>query len=389
MLSRIARDGSVRSALFAFALTRVMVLVLFVVASHFSIVPSDYTDGTRDAVISLDDTSIARKLRLMINRADGAWYALIARDGYERKAFDAEREHNWAFFPLYPLVVRHTARLVGTDDIHITAMVVSNFFLFLALFLLHKLARACGVDEAAADRTVFYAAAFPASYFYSLEMTESLFLFLTVGSFYAAYKERWWAAGLFGAFASATRFTGILLLPVLLLIYWQRHGWRPRRELLGVLFVPTGLLLFMLYLYRITGNALAFRDVQAAWGRRTTFFWVPVYEYLMNFKEISYMWDFRLLNFSAAMLAFACGFWLLKRREWALAFYTLLSVFIPLSSGLLHSSARYVSVIFPIFVVLALAGRSPRIDQVIRAVFLVLLGLLAALRGAGISLAYS
>jgi hypothetical protein len=83
--------------------------------------------------------------------------------------------------------------------------------------------------------------------------------------------------------------------------------------------------------------------------------------------------------------ALACGFAWLKRREWALAAYTLTAVFLSLSTGQLHSHARFVLVIFPVFMALALAGRRPAVDQTIRAVFLALLGLMAALFAAHFS----
>ncbi len=89
----------------------------------------------------------------------------------------------------------------------------------------------------------------------------------------------------------------------------------------------------------------------------------------------------------AAIIAFACGFALLKRREWALAFYTFISVIIPLSTFTLESLSRYVMVVFPVFIILAVMGRRPLFDQTIRAVFLVLLGLLTAAYALSLSIA--
>src|SRR5205085_4568702 len=129
--------------------------------------------------------------------------------------------HKWAFFPVYPLVVRAAARLSG--DYALSAMTLSNLFLLLALVLLHKTALVFGSDEKVADRAVLYAAAFPTSYFFSVAQTESLFLLLSVGWFYAARREQWLAAGLTGAVASARRAIGIVLLRALLVLYLQRR----------------------------------------------------------------------------------------------------------------------------------------------------------------------
>jgi hypothetical protein len=263
----------------------------------------------------------------------------------------------------------------------LTGVLLSTLLLLPALFLLHRTALAFGLDAAAADRTVFYVAAFPVSYFFSLPLTESLFLLLTVGSFYAAKRERWWIAGLLGALASATRITGVLLLPALALVYWETYRTlKPRLNFLPLLLIPTGLLSFMLFLYRTTGNAFAFRDITVeAWGRRPQFFLRTLFSYFSHMLSIAEPWNFRLLNFLAASAALACGVVLLKRRRWSLACYALASTLVALSNSLLHSQARYAMVVFPAFMVVAAAARTPRADQLIRTVFLILLTLMTVL----------
>lgn len=388
MLRRALRDRSVRSAFFAFALTRALVFVVFVLATHFVMVGEPRPMGEfQEPVIELHGRTIVQRLRPLAYRGDGGWYVGTAMNGYERRAFDATEQHNWAFFPLYPLSLRIASYITG--GYLLTGMLLSNLFFLPALVLTHKTALAFGLDEEAADRTVFYLAAFPTSYFFSLTQTESLFLLLTVGSFYAASRERWWLAGALGALASATRFSGIFLLPALALLYWKRHGFRLRAGAFGLLLVPFGLLSFMLYLHVITGNAFAFKDVLVTWGRTTGFFVNTLFGYVARFRVVSESWNFAFLNFAAAMLALVCGVVLARRRQWSLALYTLLSIIAPLSSQLLQSHARYVLTIFPVFMVLAQWGRHPLVDQTIRAVFIVLLGLMAALFAAHFSIAMS
>ncbi|HEY0003506.1 MAG TPA: mannosyltransferase family protein, partial [Pyrinomonadaceae bacterium] len=357
---RVLSDSSVRAALFAFALTRLIVLFIFLLATNLSFDEPVLDLGRRvqEPRLALKGSVILENASRAMVYADGLWYVNIAFKGYERQPFEASQEHNWAFFPLYPLLLHLAAQVTG--EYALTGAALSNIFLLLALVLLHKTVRAFGYDEGCADRTSFYVAAFPASYFFSLPVTESLFLFLSVGSFFAAKRGRWWLGGLLGALSSATRAAGILLFPALLLLYWQTHRGRDfwRRELLGLMLAPLGLAAFMLYLYLITGNALAFLQVQAAWGHRAGFFLRPLFDYLLNPLEVSVRWDFRLLNFAAATLALVCGLLLLKRSEWALSLYTLASVIVPLSAMMLQSNARYVATIFPVFLMLALAGKS-------------------------------
>jgi hypothetical protein len=183
-------------------------------------------------------------------------------------------------------------------------------------------------------------------------------------------------------------------LPALAVLYWEMY--RPlgtiralRKEGLALLLIPAGLLSFMIYLQVITGNALAFKDAMAAWGRKAGFFFSPLLDYLGHPAEVAAHWDFRLLNFSAVTIALACGIALLKRRQFALAAYTLMAVLVALSSALLQSQARYAMVVFPVYLTLAIAGRQPKFDQVIRTVFLVLFALMSALFAAHFTLALS
>ena len=387
-LQRTLRDRSVRSALFTFALTRSLVFTIFILTTHLITVGEPKRIGEyQQPVIELHGRSIFRLLRPLAIRGDGAWYISTAKEGYEHRAFDATVQRNWAFFPLYPLLLRMASKITG--GFLLTGMLLSNICFLPALILLHKTALAFGLDEDGADRTIFYLAIFPTSYFFSLAQTESLFLLLTVGSFYAARRERWWVAGALGALASATRFSGIFLVPALALLYWQRHGFRLRANVLGLLLAPLGLLSFMLYLYLITGNAFAFKDVLVAWGRKSGFFLLTLFAYIVRFRVVVESWDFWLLNFAAAVMVLACGVVLLRRRQWSLALYTLLSIIAPLSSLLLQSHARYALTIFPVFMVLAGWGRSPIVDQTIRTVFVVILGLMAALFAAHFSVAMS
>ena len=376
-LRGLARDQSVREALFVFALTRTLVFAIFIVAGAATLDATAPGFDREDPhpVASVRTRLIKQQLEHTLGRGDSSWYALIAQQGYDRVAFEARPQHNWVFFPLYPLLVRLGGGLTG--EYLIWGALLSNGLFFIALILLHKLVTALGHDESTAGRAVFYTAAFPVSYFFSLPVTEALYLCLVVGSFLAAARGRWWAAGVIGGFASATRLAGVLLLPALALFYGQRvRRSRWGRDMMWLALVPVGLLAFMLFLWRITGNPLAFVDAIAAWERPGGFFLLTLYDYLKHPLRIIQPWDFRTLNFGAAILALGAVYFWARRKQWALATFAFLAILLPLSSGTLQSTARYVAVIFPVFIALAVAGRRPRVDQVIRAVFLVLLAVM-------------
>jgi Gpi18-like mannosyltransferase len=394
--SSILRDRSVRAALFAFTLSRTTVLVIFVLVGLMKTGPSAFP-GHFDANISLDKAPVARVLRERVLTADVNWYVGIAEHGYEQRPFNNDVPRNWAFFPLFPLLL-HLAAFV-TGEFVITGMALSHLCFLLALFMLHRVSLLFGLGADDADRCVFYLAVFPTSYFFSLPLPESLFLMLTVGSFYFAKREKWWLCGLCGLLASATRTSGVLLLPALALLYWEMYrpikmGTRGtlrtlRKDSLALLLIPGGLLAFMVYLQVITGNAFAFKGAMAAWGRKAGFFFSPLYEYLHHPAEIAAQWDFRLLNFLAVVVGLVCGVVLLKRRQFPLAVFALLPLLVALSSALLQSQARYTMVVFPIYMTFAIWGRHPKFDQLIRAVFLLLFGLMTAMFAAHFTLALS
>lgn len=374
----MARERSMRSALFAWGLTRLLVFSLMILTAQLDRGTGGTVETTREVKFSLAKLPVARLLRQTMIVADANWYVGIAENGYEKMDFKTDSTHNWAFFPLHPLLWGLAHKLTG--EFAMTGIVLVNLLLLFALYLLHKTVLEFGYDAGVADRAVFYAAAFPVSYFYSMPLSESLFLLLTVGNFYAARRGRWGWAGATGALAAATRVTGVVLLPALIILYWQTHRrvWPPTRYL-ALFLIPSGLLAFMCHLYIITGNPLAFKDITVTWGRQPVFFLKTLWLYLKEPQIIASSWDFRLLNFAAAILVLVCGAVLAKWREWSLALFTFASAFVALSSGLLQSQARYAMVVFPIFIVLAVATRRLRASLALGTASLILLCLMTLL----------
>lgn len=387
-LARLRRDQSIRDALFVFVLTRSLIFIIFICVGHLVVhtIPDSPTN-VRDALVTFDNVSIARRLRETMWRADVAHYMVLAREGYLREPFDIEnaRSRQFAFFPLHPLLLWLLSHL--TKDVMLWGAAMSNLFFFIGLFFLHKLTLAFGYDRQTARRAIFYLATFPVSYFFSVPLTEALFLMLTVTSFYAAKKENWWAAGAIGAFASAARVNGVILLPALLILSWQMYRSLQIKKILGLVLVPVGLWAFMLYSWWASGDALAFRTAVARWGRKTDFFLTAFVKYLIHPHTIIEPWNFNLLNAGSALLCLVCVYFLLRRREWALAAYGFMAIFLPLSSGILQSLDRYALVVFPMYLGLAMVAKSERADTTIRFVFVILLGIMTALFAANYTIA--
>lgn len=393
LVSILLRDPSLRSALFSFTLTRLLILFVVLMSANMRFEPPvrDQFGDIHESSLALNNMSVGEVLTRVTSGADSLWILNIARSGYEKEPFNTNLQHTWAYFPLYPLILRAVDSVTG--NLPLSGIVLSSVMLLVALVLLYRTVIAFGYDSSVADRSVFYVAAFPVSYFFSLSQTESLFLLLTVGCFYAARRERWLLAGVCGALASATRFAGVFSIVPLAILYWQSSVGASRKiriDAFSLLLVPAGLLAFMLYLRSITGNAFAFSDIQVAWGHNAGVFWRPLSWFVKDPQQLVWHWDFRLLNFAAAITALVAGLILLRRREWAFSAYTLISILIPLSyQASLQSIARYAMVIFPVFIVLATFGGSRRVDQIIRVVFIALLSLMSAMLAVRVTFALS
>jgi hypothetical protein len=316
------------------------------------------------------------------SRWDTGFYLSIAEEGYVHTEVELP---STAFFPLLPLFIRLVSTF--TRDALISGVLVANLALLLAMILLYRLVR-LEADEANATRSVWYMLIFPASFFGSAIYSESLFLLGAIGALYLARKGYWESAGLLGILTALTRLMGILVMPLLLLEWWQQRRTRPPEQrpapwtVLAGLLVPLGTLGYMLYLQEAFGDPLAFAHASAAWGREPQ---SPLITLLNLLQRPAGGWLSGLLagNIQVdnwidllAVLAFvALGVILLARRRWPEGVFVLLGALLPFSSGLLMSQRRYMWVLFPAFILLAQWGDHPWVDRLINLVFIILLGL--------------
>ena len=151
-----------------------------------------------------------------------------------------------AFFPLYPALIALLGQLTGN---HLVAgLLISNAALFFGLLFFYKLVEHQH-NRHVAQRAVFYISIFPTAIFLSAVYTESLFLALTVASFYYIREHKWLLAGCWGFLAALTRVEGVLLAAPLAIEWFQSPAARdalrfPKdnllRPLLGFVLIPAG-----------------------------------------------------------------------------------------------------------------------------------------------------
>jgi len=151
------------------------------------------------------------------NRWDAPHYVDIAKYGYTAVG---EQRFFIVFLPLFPLFIKLFA--LAIPSYKLAALLVSNLASALASVYLFKLAR-LDLSESAALRSVFYFCIFPTAYFLIAGYSESLFLLLAISCIYYARTRRWTLAGLAGMLATATRLTGLALVPALICEFLQQQ----------------------------------------------------------------------------------------------------------------------------------------------------------------------
>lgn len=308
-------------------------------------------------------------------RWDAEHYLSIATQGYHGK--------DVAFFPLYPFLVNTVGGFIGD---HLAAgLLISNIAFFIALAYLYALVKLEFDDASVAYHAIFYIAIFPTAIFFSAVYTESLFLMLTVASVFYARRGNYITSGVFGALASMTRVEGILTALPLAYEVWrgwrERHGTTLARGIIGLGVVPLGLVAYMFYLYALQGDPMAFSRVQADWNRHLAAPWVAVTNTInaiaVNPAASGAVNHIIELVFTGAFLILMIAAFRILRPSYALYFAA--SLLVPMSTASLMSMPRFVLVIFPAFMLLALWGRRPAVNSALVSLFLPVLGLFTVL----------
>jgi hypothetical protein len=316
----------------------------------------------------------SRTLLLAVwGRWDAVHYLDIATSGYHGT--------DMAFFPLLPLLIGILGRGIGN---HLVAgLVISNVALFFALLFLYKLVEH-EFDRAVARRAIFYISIFPTAVFFSAVYTESLFLMLTVASFYYMRERRWWLAGAIGLLASLTRVEGVLLAVPFAIEWWSAYRENMvagAKNLVPIVLIPLGLVLFMAYLWVLNGDPLYFSHVQSNWNRQLAAPWTSIansfHKIATSVGPQTVAQQILELVFTGLMIGVLIGGW--RRLKPSYVAYMGLSILMPLCTSSLMSMPRFALVLFPMFAILALWGGRPRINNAIVALSLPLLGLFTVL----------
>lgn len=196
---------------------------------------------------------------------DGDWFVGIARNGYHLDAFGDTGYHDYAFFPLYPMLVRILA-LPWPSLVGFIAIALNIVLFAVALVLLVRLARP-HLGEARAIRAAALLALFPFSFVFTMAYSETLTLVLIVASFLALERGIAGRAGVAFGLASLTRAQSAFYLVPLLMASRLRGPRRWRWLALGL--GPLATLAYIVWVALFTGSPNGYFGSYAAWGRNT------------------------------------------------------------------------------------------------------------------------
>lgn len=358
-----------RDILPAWLLSRALLLAIVVFSHSTALSPIPAREERNlQPELRLSLSSAREAIRCVFSSADASWYFGIAEHGYEPGPFTLSEPKNWTFFPLFPFSISALNIVFGSSVV--SGLILANLGFLISLFVIHAIGKKQNLEPHPLRLLPWLICFFPTSYFFSAPLTESLFLLLTSLTWYSVFSGRILAAGLLMALASATRPTGLLVLPAFLYLLWQQRSLFSPKGVLAALIAPSGAALYMWYLYRLTGEPLAFAKNQFAWNRGGIDFFTFLANTTGDLLHVLEPWNPIWLNLAAVILAFTAGFTFAFRKEFSLALFLLVPIGTALLTGTALSAARFVGGLFPVYFYLLSVSRTELSERVILGIFI-------------------
>jgi hypothetical protein len=320
-------------------------------------------------------------------RWDSFWYESIVN---AQPRFLPAGHSNANFFPFYSWVswvvaLPIRAVLDAERAFYIGALIVSSVSFFLALKAVQRIATGLAGAEVAM-RSVWLIAVFPFSFFLTAVYADALYFCLCAWSLAFAYDRRWPLACALAAMAAMTRIPGIALFPALALEFLRQNYFASsrggfsgtdraaalKRGAILVAILAIAPIVIGAYYYWRYGDPIAFLYArQEGWNRAsglaghardwTYFFAGPVFdctgiaECVKEFGPTRHLLGVTYL----ALLPISVVLTLSAARTLGagLTAWVLLSIAMSLPNGF-DGVGRFTSVLFPVFIALAMLLRS-------------------------------
>ena len=300
---------------------------------------------------------------------DAPHYRVLAEFGYHDYT---EEEHLFlVFFPLYPWLVHGLARLIPNYDL--CGHLLSALCYMGSCYMLARLTtEEFGSDIGKLSLALF--SAYPWAFFFAAYYTESLFVLLSLITFYCIRRHRYFLVGIFGALAALTRMQGILLALVGVVEYVvserPQDKFRERRwgalgrdvwKLLGIALAWLGIAAYLWLNYSVEGNPFQFTIYQDQnWFQH--FVVMPrcmsvILDYLVRTWPARMSITTWIPNVIVFIVCMAAGIYGARRLPPTWITYFLLVFMLNYSLSWPLSCGRYIASAFPLPVMLATVSR--------------------------------
>ena len=310
----------------------------------------------------------------------GSWdaehYLFIAAHGYEAGA------GRCAFYPLWPYLVRGFSVLLGGNQV-LAGALLANLFSLAGFLLFFKLAEK-RLGASTAVLALGLLVLFPGSLFFQFIYSESLFFFLLVLLCFSLERNALTLAAIAGFLLPLTRAVGFIsLVPIAthLLSQIPPGAWprflredpfgktllgpgspTPRRHLWLLLAPVLGWSSYLLLMWIWTGNAFEGFHAQKQFGVQAMDKLLDLPQFVVELFSPTAWHDFTgsFLDRAVFAVLLACLpiIWKLS-RTWFLL--TLVLGIIPAVTGTFTSYTRFASVVFPLFIAMAVFLDKPKL----------------------------
>lgn len=286
--SKVGFWQAAKRTLLPFLAVKLLLLVALVMKS--AVVPPQ---EVRSAIPMPSVAAVYNSWLAVSTAGDGRWYLRLAREGYDRVPYGTPGQHNWAYFPGYPAFLRLTGINIPL------ALVASSMFAFVGYVLL-RMYLGRFLEPQVADTAVAFLIFFPFSNALGTLRPEAMIFMCWTASLLAWVEGRKNLAIWISVVAVVLKPEGLAILAYFFmdeLLASRKEGVKPQRYLrLGIPLIP--LALFSVYMFRLTGEPLAWAKIQEAWGSK---FLVQPYEQTVDlFKNPLLVgrwgWDLTLVN---------------------------------------------------------------------------------------------
>jgi Gpi18-like mannosyltransferase len=298
----------------------------------------------------------------LLQKWDAYWFLNVAREGYHWVGITHQdpriitgQETNLSVFPLLPLLMKIFS--FGVFDPAIIGVIICNLSFFLGLVFLFKYLKNYG-DEAFAQRGILYFSLYPLAFIYSSIYSDSLFILFSVLTFYFLDKRYFVRAGICAMLLTASRLTGIVILPAILAWIWV--DWKKQKKIftgawIALGLAPLGCLFFFLWIWHLTGKYDAYFVAQQGWNKIFAVPWkTEIAGYIQNGFDIygtppDYFFILPITFFTL---------WKIWKQPLPLAVFWGISLLVALCSTVQIGFPRYLGVLFPMFIPLAQLGEN-------------------------------